>query len=373
MTTIVQPCARQFYPQTTVHQVVTQVTADNLYFVSGVHLYAVNAGNGALRWCELISDAHSSLSQLGAMLEGSGRYGPPPPPDGLVGLAIQNNRLFVTSMSDFTYALSADTGKVIWRHNTGYANGIPIVSGGTLYIPSGTIYALSTQDGSPRWSYPTSDVVTSMPVVVNNTLYTGSYGNAVYALATSSGKARWVYQADGRVYVAPIVDHGVVYAGIGDDGPQLFALDAQTGKFLWQTTMAIDSMAQLLVASGVLYTTDANGLIGLNPETGAVTWQYSGIRNAALLVNGQVLYVAADSGDLYAFDTRTHTRMWHDSLRTLGAGEVSRMTLIGDELYVGFNDLGQDQFASIHAINLQTGREDWSATVRWNVSTLDLA
>jgi outer membrane protein assembly factor BamB len=371
--TIVQPCARQFYPKTTVHQVVTQATADNVYFVSGIHLYAVNAGNGALHWCELISNAHSGLSRYGAMLEGSDRDGPPPPPDGLVGLAIHNDRIFVTSMSNLTYALNADTGKVIWQHNTGFANGIPIVSGDTLYVPSGTIYALSTQDGSQRWSYPTTDVVTSMPVVANNTLYTGSYGDAVYALDASSGRARWVYPAGGRVYVAPIVDHGVVYAGIGDDGPQLFAFDAQTGKFLWQTTMTIDSMAQLLVANGVLYTTDEKGLTGLSPQTGAVIWQYSGIRNAALLVNGSVLYVTADSGDLYAFDTKTHTRIWHDSLRTLGAGEVSRMMLIGDELYVGFNDLGDDQYASIHAINLQTGREDWRATVTWNVSTLDLA
>jgi hypothetical protein len=51
------------------------------------------------------------------------------------------------------------------------------------------------------------------------------------------------------------------------------------------------------------------------------------------------------------------------------------MTKIGNELYVGFNDEGpyEDQFASIHAINTLTGSEDWSARVRWNVSTLNLA
>ena len=283
---VVKPCARQFYPQMTVKREVTQATADSIYLVSGVHLYALNAGTGALHWCLLISNAESGLSQDGAML-GSVRLGPPAPPDGLVGVAVQTGRVFVTSMSYYTYALTADSGTMIWQHNTGFANGIPVASGNTVYVPSGAIYALSTQDGGQRWSFPTTDVVTSMPVIVNDTLYAGSYGNAVYALDITSGKARWIYQADGRVYVAPIVDHGVVYAGIGNDGPQIFAIDAASGKLIWQTATTIDSGAQLVVADGVLYTTENNSLVGLDPGNGAVIWRYSGISNAALLAMGR--------------------------------------------------------------------------------------
>ncbi len=370
---IIKPCARQFHPQTTLKHTVTQAMTQHLYFLSGVHLYALNAGNGALDWCLLISNAQSSLSQESAVLGAFSPAPSPPPPDGLVGLAVQKNRVFVTTLNSSTYAFTADSGKLIWQRTTGFANGIPTISGDTIYIPSGTIYALSTQDGSERWSFPTQDVVTSMPVIVNDTLYTGSYGNAVHALDTKSGKARWVYHADGRVYVAPIVDHGVVYAGIGDDGPRLFAIDAQSGKLIWQTDAVIDAMAQLAVVGGVLYTSQQNSLVGLNPQNGQLIWHYDGIHGTTLLTNGHMLYATSDSGDLYAFDTHTHALIWHAKLRTLGAGEVTRMKLIGDELYVGFNDLGQNQFASIHAINTQVGSEDWSVKVNWNVSTLDLA
>jgi len=369
---VIKPCTQQFHPQTTLKHTVTQAMAQRLYFLSGVHLYALNAGNGALDWCLLISNAQSSLSQEAAFL-GAFSPAPPPPPDGLVGLAVQNNRVFVTTLNFSTYAFTADSGKMIWQHNTGSVNGIPTISGDTIYVPSDTIYALSTQDGSERWSYPTQDVVTSMPVIVNDTLYTGSYGNAVYALDTASGKARWVYHTDGRVYVAPSVDHGVVYAGIGNDGPRLFAIDAQSGKLIWHTNTFIDSMTQLVVTDGLLYTSQNNSLVGLNPQNGQVMWHYSGIHGATLLANGHVLYATSDSGDLYAFETQTHTFIWHEKLRTLAAGEATRMKLIGDELYVGFNDLGQNQFASIHAINTQVGSEDWSTKVNWNVSTLDIA
>ncbi len=132
-------------------------------------------------------------------------------------------------------------------------------------------------------------------------------------------------------------------------------------------------MTQLIVADGLLYTSQNNSLVGLNPQNGEVIWHYSGIHGATLLANGHVLYATSDAGDLYAFETQTHTLIWHEKLRTLAAGEATHMKLIGDELYVGFNDLGQNQFASIHAINTQVGSEDWSAKVNWNVSTLDLA
>src|SRR5258708_20708547 len=116
--------------------------AQRLYFLSGVHLYALNAGNGALDWCLLISNAQSSLSQEAAFL-GAFSPAPPPPPDGLVGLAVQNNRVFVTTLNFSTYAFTPDSGKIIWQHNTGSFNGIPPIFGDTLYVPSDTIFALS--------------------------------------------------------------------------------------------------------------------------------------------------------------------------------------------------------------------------------------
>ncbi len=52
---VMKPCAQQFHPQTILKHTVTQVMAQQLYFLSGVHLYALNAGNGTLHWCLLIT------------------------------------------------------------------------------------------------------------------------------------------------------------------------------------------------------------------------------------------------------------------------------------------------------------------------------
>lgn len=388
---VIRPCTAQFHPQTTVKRVATGAKADTLYFLSGVHLYAVNAGDGILQWCLLISNAESGLSREGAPLkplpprppDGLRRaHGHPPPPDGLTGLAVQRDRIFVTSRNVFTYAFAADSGEMIWEHSTGACNGIPLVAGDTVYVPSRSIYALSTHDGSERWSVATKDVVTSMPVIVQDTLYAGSYDNAVYALDTASGATRWIYEGDGRVYVAPTVDHGVVYAGIGNDSPRICALDAVSGQLLWKTSTTTDTGAQLLVADGLIYTSDRSGLIGLDPRNGALVWRYRGLRGVSLLASGPILYVAANSdhlyaadqsGDLYAFDMPTHRLLWQVRMRMRAAGHATRIKLLGEELYMGFSGGGPNPFASIHAVNTQTGSEDWSATVRWNISALDLA
>src|SRR5260221_930233 len=142
---VIKPCTQQFHPQTTLKHTVTQAMAQRLYFLSGVHLYALNAGNGALDWCLLISNAQSSLSQEAAFL-GAFSPAPPPPPDGLVGLAVQNRKGFVATLNFSTYSFTADSGKMIWQHNTSSGNGIPTISWDTIYVPSDITYARSAQD-----------------------------------------------------------------------------------------------------------------------------------------------------------------------------------------------------------------------------------
>ena len=244
----------------------TDATADYVYFVSGVHLYAMNAGTGALRWGLLICDARSRLSWEGEDLEKRlpQRLAPPAlqvesrldagSSRCTAGLAVQNDKVFVTSHS-FTFALDAESGQMLWEHYTGF-NTIVLRLWETRLCAIKWHRALSTANGSERWSYLiTGNSVTSMLVIGNDMLYTGSYDNAVYALDCSSGQARWIYQAGGRVYVAPIVDQGIVYAGSGDDGPRIFALDAHTGNSSGGATTVTPWRNWPL--RDVLYTSDA--------------------------------------------------------------------------------------------------------------------
>ncbi len=214
---IVESCHKQFWP-TTEQKVFMQPSSQSVYFISGIHLYALNAGTGMMRWCmeAVRSETHLSIYGDAATLL---REGPPALPDGFSALTLSHGMIYVTSANGYTYAFNSASGALLWMHNTGFANtSAPTVVGGIVYVGSNDVYALNAHNGSQLWKFPTPDVVTSSPVIVNGILYIGSYGDHVYALNAVNGALLWQYNTGGRVYVDPVVANGIVFFGSGDAG-----------------------------------------------------------------------------------------------------------------------------------------------------------
>jgi outer membrane protein assembly factor BamB len=371
-TDVVGPCSQQFLPTITT-MTFPHTSSQSIYFISGVHLYALNAGNGALRWCLHAGRADSRLATIGnASFPVIG--GPPPPSDGLSAMTVEHGSIYVCSMDSYTYAFNASSGALRWKHQTGFANtSAPTIHNGVVYVGSGTIYALNQQDGTEVWHYPTPDVVTSSPVIVNGVVYLGSYGERVYALDAVSGSRNWEYPTGGRVYVDPVAGNGIVFFGAGNDGPSLYAVNAQNGKLLWHNAMLVNST--LTLANGVLYVGTNNYLYALNAKDGTTRWRQPLMTSLKTLVVNDILYVVLDSGDMYALNANDGTQRWHTPLRSMHAGSTTMPLIIHDELYVGTVDLGSSSpsNAMLHALNTNTGVEDWHASLAWNISTIGVA
>ena len=258
-------CKAQSLPTLTTKTTSTSLL-QSIYFISGVHLYALNAGNGALRWCMYASNSNSNQQLQGDI---SWLSGPPPPPDGFTALTVNSSIIYATSLNGYTYSFNANSGAMLWHQNTGFANtSAPTAAGNMVYVGSSNIYALDAQNGRVRWQFPTPDVVTSSPVLVNGLLYLGSYGNRVYALDAVTGKKRWEYPTEGRVYVAPVIDQGSMYFGAGNDQVLLSALNTQNGQRLWSLSTPIDGNSSLLAAHGLLYVQINHSLFALNEHNG---------------------------------------------------------------------------------------------------------
>jgi outer membrane protein assembly factor BamB len=111
----------------------------------------------------------------------------------------------------------------------------------------------------PAWVFPTGDVVSASPAVVDGVVYTGSWDGYFYALNARSGHLRWKFRLDCQTTVVPIpqvcggpppgpdprrfttpggiataspaVSHGAVYfAG----GKTVYAVQASDGTVLWK-------------------------------------------------------------------------------------------------------------------------------------------
>lgn len=151
-----------------------------------------------------------------------------------------------------------------------------------------------------QWAFgfPGETLAEAQPAVVDGRLFVGSRSGAVYALDAKTGCTHWVYHAKaavkGPVLIAKL-DAGRYAAFFGDIGAHAYAVDAMTGKEIWQIVADEHPAARLTggfqLAGGRLYVpvssleeglaadpnyaccTFRGSVMALNPATGGVIWK----------------------------------------------------------------------------------------------------
>ena len=367
-------CSAQFQP---VIQRLTSVrpSSQSIYFISGIHLYALNAGDGTLRWCMSAAYTNSPRpAPLGNAASALFREKPLSLPEGFTNLTISNGIIYTCSRDGYTYAFQSSSGTLLWRQNTGFASvSAPTVVGNTVYVSSGTIYALNAKDGSVRWSYPTSAVNNSSPVIVNGVLYTGSYSSHVYALNAATGARLWQYATNGIVVVDPVVADGTVFFGSGTDiyTSTIYAIRALDGKLLWHGMSVGSSLA---VSHNVLYAGSSNYLYKLNSHNGAILWRCRVATPFNSLIANGVIYIASGSSGMDAFNEDSGKLLWHNALNSMQVGVTTRPVLIRGEVYIETIDEGVSPFkVFLHALNARNGAENWHANTTEDASSINIA
>lgn len=165
--------------------------------------------------------------------------------------------LFHREGSDMTTeALDAKTGKELWRttyvtdyvDSFGFDNGpraTPCVAGGKVFThgPEGRVTALDLSTGKELWAYDTASAVNSQQ---------GFFGRAPSPLVV-----------EGKVIIA-------AGGSLGDKPAGLIALDAVTGKLVWNSTEDEAGYASPVLCEGMILAWMRNKLWLVNPETGFV-------------------------------------------------------------------------------------------------------
>jgi len=147
--------------------------------------------------------------------------------------------------------------------------------------------------------------LTTSPLVLGDTVYFEDASGRVYALDRSSGAVRWKSAATG-FSIGPFgvaVGEGRVYAVRGTNG--VMALDARTGKKLWERTLApnpstgVDIQPQVFdgkvlvstvpISTGGIYIGGDHGVISaLDARTGRVRWAFDTVDSADVWGNPDV-------------------------------------------------------------------------------------
>ncbi len=130
----------------------------------------------------------------------------------------------------------------------------PTAAGGLIFTAGddGKIRAIDAAAGAARWEYLTPGPIKQSPTISNGRAYAGGGDGQVYCLDAATGQLLWRFRAapvERHIMVygslsstwpahsGVLVHDGVAYVGAGiidHDGTYVYALDAESGKILWQ-------------------------------------------------------------------------------------------------------------------------------------------
>jgi len=166
--------------------------------------------------------------------------------------------------------------------------------------PGGSLTEASVSRLKLKWAFgfPGESSVSSQPVVVGGRLYIGSVAGAVYSLDARTGCIHWMFETKSGVRSAVSIGKGpggVLTAFFGDLQTNVYAVNALTGKQLWQVRVEDHPIARVTgsptLYEGVLYVpiasreesqpanpkyeccTARGGVAALNASTGKRIWK----------------------------------------------------------------------------------------------------
>jgi eukaryotic-like serine/threonine-protein kinase len=280
------------------------------------YMYALTANTGVILWKAYI---------------GSYDFGCAP--------TVANGIVYMGSFDDNLYAFNARTGAVLWKAPTkGRIGSSPTLVNGVIYIGSddGKLYAFNASNGSYIWSVPTGSEIRSSPAVDKGVVYVGSDDHKLYAINADTGSILWTFPTGDQVVSSPAVANGIVYIGSNDH--TFYALNANTGTVLWKALTGGSIMSSPAITNGIIYIgSEDNKLYALDPIQGTLLWTVptgSSIRSSSTIANGLV-YVGSDDHKLYAINADTGSILW-----TFPTGDqvVSSPAVANGTVYVGSDD-----------------------------------
>jgi len=296
--------------------------------------------------------------------------------------------------------------RVVWRKSIGAGLSGPVVVQGRLILfhrvaGSEVVEAFDARSGASQWryAYPTSyrddfgfdEGPRAVPVVANGIVYTFGAQGQLHAIGLADGRRVWSEDTAARFGVpkgyfgaagSPLVEGGALLANIGGPKAGIVAFDAKSGKVLWTATDDAASYSSAIGATlagrrSAIFLT-RNGLVGLDPATGAVQFQRAwrarqaaSVNAATPLVIGDRIFVSAEYGPGAAL-----LRVDGSKLVDLWASDEALSNHYATSVYhdghlYGFH--GRQEFGpSFRAVELGTGTVRWSED-RFRAGSVTLA
>ncbi len=337
-----------------------------LYVPSFDHLYAVNASDGTVRWCQQVKPTQELIKTWST--RPYRRHDPPP--HLLFGTPrVTNGVVYIcaSSYGQYTCAFDAGDGTLRWRTPTDAWRvsmpfgdfAVPLVKDGIVY--TGT-YALNEQDGTVLWRIAIDTQWFSPHAFVDDTLYAVSQ-RGIYAIGAPNGEVSWLYESDEYTSISgPLVVAGhLLYVGTKGTIDHLeksycCALDTETGTEQWRYPM--DCYIGAVIHDESIYVSSGDrSLYALEKHNGRLRWKYrfASPGHYAATMAENVLYVNTDGA--YALSSVDGTVLWHQHLGSSPGVSFTPSVVLDGVVYLASID-GHGR-SILYSLNASNGTEYW--------------
>ena len=324
--------------------------ADGVAYFASIDgfFYAVDTASGKLKWkFKTAGEQRFTAPGIHGLLPRTERM-PDPYDVFLSSPAIVNGVVYFGSGDHHVYALNSETGDVKWKFVTGdTVHASPAVADGVVYVGSWDryMYALAADSGSVIWKFQTggdNDIynqigIASSASIANETIYFGCRDGHAYAVDAKTGTQKWsVDNNKGWTIASPAIHKGVVYFPTSD-GTRFKAVEAATGKIVFNLENKAVSFSSAAIAGETAYYGTSDGwLHAVDLKTGKIVAEFQtegNKQNASKYIDkeGHV------SNAIYTEMTLDGAVVGLDKMYSLGS-IMSSPAIVNGILYVGSTD-----------------------------------
>lgn len=210
----------------------------------------------------------------------------------------------------------------VWRlkDDSNIVAGFAMSKGKAWYTTaSGYVRCISVKDGGRIWSKRFPGKIFSTPAVQGKYLVFGCTDGNVYALNARNGKTIWKYAAGKSVLGSPVIFNGKVYVGASDGCFR--AIDLKNGKAVWtySDVQGFVECRAFVDKEQVVFGSWGNRLYSLDPQTGALQWEWKCEKPSRMYSPAAVwpvkaegkIFIAVPDRRLYALDAATGNELRH--------------------------------------------------------------
>lgn len=278
---------------------------------------------------------------------------------------LAGSAVYVADVKGNVTAYRRDNGDRLWRTGldtalsagVGYADGLVVV-----VSRDGIVHALEAEDGARAWQASIAGEVLSPPSGDRGTIVLRTEDGRVVGLSSATGVRRWSYQREVpsltlRGGSRPLVARGAAIVGFASG--RIVASDIENGRIYWDVPVTapsgrneIERLADLdaapLLIGDVLYVAayqDRITAVDLRNQRIVWTREISTYRNMA--ADNRRLFVAGGDGRVHALRRDSGDTAW--SQDALARRTLSGVTTLGRWVVVG------DEDGNVHFLSRETG------------------